>query len=202
MVDAIRSGMFGEAGVFEPLLGTLFEGKDHYLVSDDFLSYLQAQKMVDEAYVDQPSWVEKTSACRLFFRALVGPLLNPVLRAQSTAPLVWGASPATAPSCNTPKVRSLPSSSLPHVPVSPRSSTPLTDTLPRLRYRDLEHRAYQDPPRRLDKHLRLAFSRSSASTRLPTFPAKFSVQVSRCLAVHYVQNQPFLAVVQALSSRC
>lgn len=62
VVDAIRSGMFGEAGVFEPLLGTLFEGKDHYLVSDDFLSYLQAQKMVDEAYVDQPSWVEKTSA--------------------------------------------------------------------------------------------------------------------------------------------
>ncbi|BGO98700.1 Non-essential glycogen phosphorylase [Rhodotorula toruloides] len=60
VVDAIRSGMFGEAGVFEPLLGTLFEGKDHYLVSDDFLSYLQAQKMVDEAYVDQPSWVEKT----------------------------------------------------------------------------------------------------------------------------------------------
>lgn len=27
-VDAIRSGQFGEAGVFDPLLSTLFEGKD------------------------------------------------------------------------------------------------------------------------------------------------------------------------------
>ncbi|GAA5993154.1 hypothetical protein JCM11641_005047 [Rhodosporidiobolus odoratus] len=60
VVDAIRSGMFGEAGVFEPVLSTLFEGKDHYLVSDDFLSYLAAQRMVDEAYVDQKSWVEKS----------------------------------------------------------------------------------------------------------------------------------------------
>ncbi|GAA6022141.1 hypothetical protein JCM10207_000776 [Rhodosporidiobolus poonsookiae] len=60
VVDAIRSGMFGDAGAFEPLLGTLFEGKDHYLVSDDFLSYLEAQKMVDQAYVDQASWVQKS----------------------------------------------------------------------------------------------------------------------------------------------
>lgn len=28
MIDAIRSGIFGDAGVFEPLIGTLFEGKD------------------------------------------------------------------------------------------------------------------------------------------------------------------------------
>jgi glycogen phosphorylase len=31
------------------------------LVSDDFISYLTAQKMVDEAYVDRPAWIEKTS---------------------------------------------------------------------------------------------------------------------------------------------
>lgn len=55
-VDAIRDGLFGEAGVFEPLLATLFEGKDFCeffvrhggvlrliklssdLVSDDFVS--------------------------------------------------------------------------------------------------------------------------------------------------------------------
>ncbi|GAA5855751.1 hypothetical protein JCM8547_001668 [Rhodosporidiobolus lusitaniae] len=61
VVDAIRSGMFGESGVFEPLLDSIVEnGKDHYLVSDDFLSYLEAQKMVDEAYVDQNGWVEKS----------------------------------------------------------------------------------------------------------------------------------------------
>lgn len=69
VVDAIRSGMFGEAGAFEPLISTLFEGKDHYLVSDDFLSYLQAQKMVDEAFVDQEGWVEKCSGSRSWSRA-------------------------------------------------------------------------------------------------------------------------------------
>ncbi|GAA5866418.1 hypothetical protein JCM3774_004676 [Rhodotorula dairenensis] len=59
VVDAIRAGTFGEGGAFEPLISTIFEGKDHYLVSDDFLSYLQAQKMVDEAFVDQDGWIEK-----------------------------------------------------------------------------------------------------------------------------------------------
>lgn len=63
VVDALRSGMFshGEGDIFEPLLSTIFQG-DYYLISDDFLSYLEAQRMVDEAYVDQQSWVEKCSA--------------------------------------------------------------------------------------------------------------------------------------------
>lgn len=60
VVDAIRSGMFGDGGVFEPLLNTIFGGKDYYLISDDFTSYLEAQRMVDVAFVDQSSWVEKT----------------------------------------------------------------------------------------------------------------------------------------------
>lgn len=59
-IDAIRGGMFGDAGVFEPLLSTLFEGTDYYLVSDDFTSYLQAHKMIDQAYVDRPGWISKT----------------------------------------------------------------------------------------------------------------------------------------------
>ncbi|KAM0745731.1 glycosyltransferase family 35 protein [Meredithblackwellia eburnea MCA 4105] len=59
-IDAIRSGQFGEAGVFEPLLSTLFEGKDFYLVSDDFTSYLEAQRMIDVAYVDRAGWAKKT----------------------------------------------------------------------------------------------------------------------------------------------
>jgi hypothetical protein len=32
---------------------------DWYLVSDDFGSYLDANKLVDEAYKDQDSWAEK-----------------------------------------------------------------------------------------------------------------------------------------------
>ncbi|KAL8290047.1 hypothetical protein RQP46_002986 [Phenoliferia psychrophenolica] len=59
-VDCIRKGEFGDPSVFEPLLSTLFEGKDHYLVSDDFQSYLAAHKMIDEAYVDRPAWIKKT----------------------------------------------------------------------------------------------------------------------------------------------
>jgi starch phosphorylase len=35
-IDAIRSGTFGDPNVFEPLLSTLTDGKDYYLVSDDF----------------------------------------------------------------------------------------------------------------------------------------------------------------------
>ncbi|GAA5925842.1 hypothetical protein JCM3775_005131 [Rhodotorula graminis] len=67
VVDALRSGQFsaGEGDLFEPLLSTIFNG-DFYLLSDDFLSYLEAQKMVDAAFVDTSSWVEKcinTTAC-------------------------------------------------------------------------------------------------------------------------------------------
>ncbi|GAA5914635.1 hypothetical protein JCM8208_002099 [Rhodotorula glutinis] len=60
VVDALRSGQFsaGEGDLFEPLLSTILNG-DHYLISDDFLSYLEAQKMVDAAFVDTSSWVEK-----------------------------------------------------------------------------------------------------------------------------------------------
>jgi len=60
VVDALRSGQFsaGEGDLFEPLLSTIFNG-DHYLISDDFLSYLEAQKMIDAAFVDKSSWVEK-----------------------------------------------------------------------------------------------------------------------------------------------
>jgi starch phosphorylase len=32
---------------------------DWYLVNDDFGSYLDANKLVDEAYKDQDSWAEK-----------------------------------------------------------------------------------------------------------------------------------------------
>jgi glycogen phosphorylase len=32
---------------------------DWYLVSDDFGSYLDANKLVDEAYKDKDSWAEK-----------------------------------------------------------------------------------------------------------------------------------------------
>jgi len=58
--EFIRSGAFGDSGVYEPLLGTI-EQHDHYLVSDDFDSYLEANKIVDEAYQGDPvGWVKRS----------------------------------------------------------------------------------------------------------------------------------------------
>lgn len=117
-IDAIRSGMFGDSGVFEPLLQTLFEGKDFYLVSDDFQSYLAAQKMVDEAYVDRAGWIEKTSELRRS-RAW-GREDADTGCIQSTPPLAWASSPATvlwrstpSPSGTSSLSRSLPPRSFP-----------------------------------------------------------------------------------------
>lgn len=99
VIDEIRAGTFGESGVFEPLISTLFEGKDHYLVSDDFLSYLQAQKMVDEAFVDQDGWVEKcsTSAFPRSSWRICAPLADRCpLASQSIRRLAWASSRPTA----------------------------------------------------------------------------------------------------------
>jgi len=43
--------------VFANLIGAL--KVDWYLVSDDFESYLDAQKLVDEGYKNKDSWAEK-----------------------------------------------------------------------------------------------------------------------------------------------
>jgi len=56
--DEIQKGTFGDADIFASLIGAL--KVDWYLVSDDFGSYLDAQKLVDEAYKDQDSWAEKS----------------------------------------------------------------------------------------------------------------------------------------------
>ncbi|GAA6063737.1 hypothetical protein JCM10212_000776 [Sporobolomyces blumeae] len=69
-IDFIRSGKLGDPSVYDPLVRTIFEEKDFYLISDDFCSYLAAQKMVDEAYVDQDRWTQmsiETTAKMGFF---------------------------------------------------------------------------------------------------------------------------------------
>nr|GAT48427.1 glycogen phosphorylase [Mycena chlorophos] len=61
VLDQISSGIFGDAGVYEPLLNTIRQG-DYYLLSDDFDSYIAALAMVDEAYADTTEWVKKSIA--------------------------------------------------------------------------------------------------------------------------------------------
>jgi len=59
VLDQVSAGLFGDSGVYEPLLNTIRQG-DYYLLSDDFDSYIAAQAMVDEAYLDKPEWVKKS----------------------------------------------------------------------------------------------------------------------------------------------
>jgi starch phosphorylase len=60
VLNDIMSGRYGEAGIWESFVNTIRQG-DFYLISDDFDSYLQAQKMVDDAYQKDPKeWIKKS----------------------------------------------------------------------------------------------------------------------------------------------
>ncbi|MCJ1228585.1 Non-essential glycogen phosphorylase [Toensbergia leucococca] len=67
--DAIKSGTFGDQNQFSALVNSILEHGDYYLVSDDFNSYIKTHALVDEAYKDQDSWIEKciTSVSRMGF---------------------------------------------------------------------------------------------------------------------------------------
>ncbi|RYP15688.1 hypothetical protein DL767_010299 [Monosporascus sp. MG133] len=67
--DAIQSGMFGDSNDFNALISAVREHGDYYLVSDDFQSYIDTHKLVDEAYRDQDEWISKTirSVARMGF---------------------------------------------------------------------------------------------------------------------------------------
>lgn len=58
--QAIENGTFGNGDEFRSLTDSIKYHGDHYLVSDDFESYLQAHELVDEAYLDQKAWVKKS----------------------------------------------------------------------------------------------------------------------------------------------
>ncbi|KAK5112380.1 hypothetical protein LTR62_004343 [Meristemomyces frigidus] len=57
---SIRSGTFGDAGQFSALVDSIVDHGDYYLVSDDFKSYVDTQKLIDETYKDQEVWLTKT----------------------------------------------------------------------------------------------------------------------------------------------
>ncbi|KAI0890214.1 glycosyltransferase family 35 protein [Annulohypoxylon maeteangense] len=57
--EAIKSGTFGDSNDFNALISAVRDHGDYYLVSDDFQSYLDTQKMVDEEYRNQDEWVSK-----------------------------------------------------------------------------------------------------------------------------------------------
>ncbi|KAI0482530.1 glycosyltransferase family 35 protein [Xylariaceae sp. FL0804] len=57
--DAIQGGRFGDPNDFGALVAAVRDHGDYYLVSDDFQSYLDTQKMVDDEYRSQDEWVSK-----------------------------------------------------------------------------------------------------------------------------------------------
>lgn len=67
--DAIQSNTFGDSASFEPLIASIADHGDYYLVSDDFDSYIKTQQMVDKEFKTQDEWVAKsiTSVARMGF---------------------------------------------------------------------------------------------------------------------------------------
>ncbi|KAG0224960.1 Non-essential glycogen phosphorylase [Actinomortierella wolfii] len=63
VLAAIEKGTFEDPKIFQPLINTLTIGKDYYLISADFASYLRANQVVDAAYKDQDEWVKKSIRC-------------------------------------------------------------------------------------------------------------------------------------------
>ncbi|RWA07707.1 hypothetical protein EKO27_g7396 [Xylaria grammica] len=57
--DVIQGGMFGEPNDFKAMISAVRDHGDYYLVSDDFQSYIDTQKMVDEEYQNQEEWTSK-----------------------------------------------------------------------------------------------------------------------------------------------
>ncbi len=62
VLGMIQIGRFGDVEAFQPLLNSLAAGHDHYLVSYDFASYLDAQDRVDATYRDQDRWTRMAMA--------------------------------------------------------------------------------------------------------------------------------------------
>jgi len=62
VIGLIDSNHFcpNEPGLFRPILATLFEGGDKYMVLADYRSYVDAQGAVDRLYRDEDEWTKKS----------------------------------------------------------------------------------------------------------------------------------------------
>lgn len=58
VIQAIRSGTFGDKELLMQLVSTITNNNDVYLVSADFKAYIATQKEVDETYKDKTKWTK------------------------------------------------------------------------------------------------------------------------------------------------
>ena len=58
VIDAIRNGAFsrGNAGLFQPLVDSLLDPHDPYLLMADLQSYIACQQHVNDAFLDKEKW--------------------------------------------------------------------------------------------------------------------------------------------------
>jgi starch phosphorylase len=61
VLDSLAGSIFsaGESGIFDPLFRALIEHGDQYFHIADFPSYVQAQKLVSQAFIDTAGWSAK-----------------------------------------------------------------------------------------------------------------------------------------------
>ncbi len=52
----IESGLLGDPNEFRPLLDSIRNHNDHYLVGTDFVAYKEAQEKADKLYADKAKW--------------------------------------------------------------------------------------------------------------------------------------------------
>ena len=67
---AIRDGTFGDPSLYNALLDSVEHNGDYYLVSDDFHSYLETQRLIErEFFGDREAWLDKciTATARMGF---------------------------------------------------------------------------------------------------------------------------------------
>ncbi|MCP4177803.1 MAG: glycogen/starch/alpha-glucan phosphorylase [bacterium] len=62
VINLIESGYFSqdEPGRFKPIIKSLLEDGDKYMLLADFEEYIECQKLVDENYLDQDNWTRKS----------------------------------------------------------------------------------------------------------------------------------------------
>ncbi len=62
VVDAIRDGLFsaGDHDLFKPIVSSLLEWGDHYLLFADFHSYVNSQEQVSALYKNRETWIRKS----------------------------------------------------------------------------------------------------------------------------------------------
>jgi len=58
VIEAIRDGAFshGNAGLFQPLVDSLLDPHDPYLLIADLKAYIDCQQRVNDAFIDQDAW--------------------------------------------------------------------------------------------------------------------------------------------------